>query len=69
MASDDQNLPRAFLRGESLYIEGETEPYFRDPEKTISIALNVADLISQGGYTCVHMGDDADRQEFLAPTR
>jgi hypothetical protein len=48
MTYDDPKLPRAFLRGESLYIEGETEPYFRDPEKTISIALNAADLINQG---------------------
>jgi hypothetical protein len=35
MASDDPKLPRATVRDEKLYVEGEKEPYFQDREDTI----------------------------------
>ena len=46
MAYDDDLLPRAVLRDENLYIEGEDEPYFRD---TGYIDLEVTDLRISGG--------------------
>ena len=33
-------LPRVTLRGENLYVEGEEEPYFRDPESTIRLRVD-----------------------------
>jgi hypothetical protein len=45
---DDPKLPRAMLRGESLYVEGEKEPYFRDPRHTIE--LRVSSLTIHRGY-------------------
>jgi hypothetical protein len=44
----DPKLPRAVLRGENLYIYGEDEPYFRDPE--YRIYLEVTDLRISGGF-------------------
>ncbi len=40
MAFDDPKLPRATVRGENLYVEGEEEPYFRDPEHTIWLRVD-----------------------------
>jgi hypothetical protein len=40
MAFDDLKLPRASLRGERLYVEGEKEPYFRDPRHTIELRVS-----------------------------
>jgi hypothetical protein len=48
MAFDDPKLPRASLRGENLHIDGENEPYFRDPE--YRIYLEVGDLKISGGF-------------------
>lgn len=48
MAYDDPKLPRAILRGESLYIDGEDEPYFRDTE--YPVYLEVTDLRIFGGF-------------------
>ena len=49
MVSEDRpKLPRASVHDEKLYIEGEEEPYFRDPEYTIW--LRVAALTVQRGY-------------------
>jgi hypothetical protein len=48
MAYDDPKLPRAVLRGENLHIDGENEPYFRDPE--YSVYLEVTDLRISGGF-------------------
>ncbi len=42
MAYDDPKLPRAVLRDENLYSDGESEPYFRDTGYPIS--LEVTDL-------------------------
>jgi hypothetical protein len=42
-------LPRASLRGEKLYIEGEKEPYFRDP--TNGVQLRIDALTIRRGYT------------------
>jgi hypothetical protein len=48
MAYDDPKLPRAVLRGENLYIDGENEPYFRDPG--YPVYLEVTDLRISGGF-------------------
>ena len=40
MAFGDPKLPRATLRGENLHVEGEEEPYFRDPEHTIWLRVD-----------------------------
>jgi hypothetical protein len=49
MASDDRpKLPRATLRDEKLYVEGEKEPYFRDREQ--SVWLRVEALTISRGY-------------------
>jgi hypothetical protein len=48
MALDDPKLPRTTLRGENLYVQGEEEPYFRDPEHTIR--LRVDSLSIHRGY-------------------
>jgi hypothetical protein len=49
MASDDRpKLPRATLRDEKLYVEGEKEPYFQDREHTIR--LRVRELTIHRGY-------------------
>jgi hypothetical protein len=48
MALDDPKLPRTTLRGENLYVQGEKEPYFRDPEHTIR--LRVDSLSIHRGY-------------------
>jgi hypothetical protein len=40
VAIDDPKLPRTTLRGESLYVQGEEDPYFRDPEHTIRLRVN-----------------------------
>jgi hypothetical protein len=48
MALDDPKLPRTTLRGENLYVQGEEEPYFRDPEHTIR--LRVDSLAIHRGY-------------------
>jgi len=40
MTFGDAKLPRATLRGENLYVECEKEPYFRDPESTISLRVD-----------------------------
>jgi hypothetical protein len=48
MAYDDPKLPRAVLRGENLYILGENDPYFRDPE--YPVFLEVTDLRISGGF-------------------
>jgi hypothetical protein len=40
MASDDRpKLPRVTLGDERLYVEGEKEPYFRNPEHTILMCV------------------------------
>jgi hypothetical protein len=50
MASDDRpKLPRASLRGEKLYIEGQKEPYFRD--LTNDVQLRIDALTIRRGYT------------------
>jgi hypothetical protein len=61
MAYDDPKLPRAVLRGENLYIDGENEPYFRDPKYTLY--LEVTDLRISGGFEA----EDADSPKRLAP--
>lgn len=49
MASDDRpKLPRASLRGEKLYVEGEKEPYFRDG--TNEVRLRIDALTIRRGY-------------------
>jgi hypothetical protein len=48
MAYDDPKLPRAVLRGENLNIDGENEPYFRDPG--YPVYLEVTDLRISGGF-------------------
>jgi hypothetical protein len=49
MASDDRpKLPRATIRDEKLYVEGEKEPYFQDREHTIR--LRVRELTIRRGY-------------------
>lgn len=49
MASDDRpKLPRASLRGEKLYVEGEKEPYFQDRKETIYLRVDV--LTVHRGY-------------------
>jgi hypothetical protein len=45
MAFEDPKLPRAMLRGEKLYIEGESEPYFRDPEHTIRLRVDALTIL------------------------
>jgi hypothetical protein len=47
MASDDPKLPRATVRDEKLYVEGEKEPYFQDREDTILLRVNAL-TISRG---------------------
>ena len=49
MAFDDRpKLPRATLRDEKLYIEGDARPYFRDPKHTFW--LRVSALWIHRGY-------------------
>jgi hypothetical protein len=45
---ENPKLPRVTLRGENLYVEGEKEPYFRDPEG--AIWLRVDALTIHRGY-------------------
>jgi hypothetical protein len=52
MASDDPEPPQATLRDEKLYIEGEKEPYFRDPKH--AIWLRIGALAIQRGYQLEH---------------
>jgi hypothetical protein len=48
MATDDRpKLPRATLRDEKLYVEGEKEPYFQDREDAIFLRVNAL-TISRG---------------------
>jgi hypothetical protein len=48
MATDDRpKLPRATLRDEKLYVEGEKEPYFQDREEAIFLHVNAL-TISRG---------------------
>jgi hypothetical protein len=49
VAEDRPKLPRASLRGEKLYIEGEKEPYFRD--STNDVWLRIEALTIRRGYT------------------
>jgi hypothetical protein len=49
VAEDRPKLPRASLRGEKLYIEGEKEPYFRD--STNGVQLRIDALTIRRGYT------------------
>jgi hypothetical protein len=53
MAFNDPKLPRATLRGENLYVEGEKEPYFRDPEHTIWLRVDA--LTVYRGYERDHI--------------
>ena len=46
---DRPKLPRARLRDEKLYIEGEKEPYFRD--RTNGVLLRIDALTIRRGYT------------------
>ena len=48
MAFFDRKLPRVALRGELLYVEGEKEPYFRDPEH--QVWMNVGEITVHGGF-------------------
>jgi hypothetical protein len=48
MAIDDAKLPRATLRGENLYVEGETAAYFHDHNHTIWV--NIDALTINRGY-------------------
>ena len=49
MASDDRpKLPRATVRDEKLYVEGEEEPYFRD--RTNEVWLRIDALTIRRGY-------------------
>jgi hypothetical protein len=50
MSSEDRpKLPRASLRGEKLYIEGEKEPYFRDLTNDVQLLIDA--LTIRRGYT------------------
>jgi hypothetical protein len=50
MTSDDRpKLPRATVRDEKLYVEGEKEPYFQDLREG-TIYLRVDALTVYGGY-------------------
>ena len=44
MASDDPKLPRTTLRGGNLHVQGEEEPYFRDPEHTIRLRVDALSI-------------------------
>jgi hypothetical protein len=48
MVDDRPKLPRARLRDEKLYIEGEKEPYFRD--RTNDVRLRIKALTIRRGY-------------------
>ena len=63
MASDDRpKLPRATLRDEKLYVEGQKEPYFRDPEHIM--ILRVAALTVHRGYEPVNYTERAGDKEL-----
>jgi hypothetical protein len=66
MAFDDPKLPRATLRGEDLYVEGEQEPYFRDPEYTIWLRVHA--LTIHRGYQHEHRTGERTLTEFLCGT-
>jgi hypothetical protein len=66
MAYDDPKLPRAVLRGENLYIDGENEPYFRDPE--YPVYLEVTDLRISGGFESEDLGKGDRPMQMAAVT-
>jgi hypothetical protein len=54
MAFDDRpKLPRAIVRDEKLYVEGEKEPYFQDREHTIRLRVDA--LTVYRGYVPEHL--------------
>src|SRR6516164_593004 len=59
MAPDDPKLPRATLRDDQLYIEGEKEPYFRDPERSILLLVDSV-TICEGYHQDRSRGAEAD---------
>jgi hypothetical protein len=68
MAYDDPKLPRAVLRGENLCIDGETEPYFRDPEYRVH--LEVSDLRISSGFEVDDFGQaDSPKQRTAVTLR
>jgi len=69
MAFGDPKLPRSTLRGENLYVEGEQEPYFRDPEHTIWLRVHA--LTIHRGYEHedpYHRTGERTLTEFLCGT-
>jgi hypothetical protein len=57
-AGDHPKLPRATLRDDKLYIEGEKEPYFRD--RTNAVRLRIDALTIRRGYR-----DLRNRKDYL----
>lgn len=66
MAHDDSTLPKATLRGEYLYVEGETNPYLRDQRHTIW--LRVDTLMIYRGYDAFNSTNEMALKEFLRGT-
>jgi hypothetical protein len=78
MAFGDPKLPQATLRGENLYIEGEKEPYFRDPEYTIWLRVyalaihrgyDPEDPIKRTGKVLTELLQGTAKVEGVAPDR
>jgi hypothetical protein len=68
MAYDDPKLPRAVRLGENLYLDGEKEPYFRDPE--YQIFLEVMDLRISDGFEAEDFGrGDSPKQRAAVTLR
>jgi hypothetical protein len=67
MAYDDPKLPRATLRGEKLYIDGDSEPYFRDPE--YRVYLEATDLQISGGFEAEDFGESDSPKQQAATMR
>jgi hypothetical protein len=55
MAYDDSKLPRSVLRGENLYVGDDKEPFVRDPDYRLHLA--VFDLAIAGGFEATDIGD------------
>ena len=66
MAYDDPKLPRAVLRGENLYIDGEKEPYFRDPG--YRVYLEVTDLRIYDGFEAEDISKGDTPKQLAAVT-
>jgi hypothetical protein len=64
MAIGDPKLPRATLRGDQLFIAGEKEPYFRAPERDVT--LTVGALTIHDGY---EQEDLTERASPKVPSR